>query len=306
MTDTSGIRALVIGGSGMLGHRAWLEFRTRFDTWTTVRSLNGLPPIFNDPHVISDVDATRIDSVERAVAAVRPTLVLNCVGVVKQLASAKDPVVAISTNALLPHQLAGVCRSAGARFIHISTDCVFSGRKGMYTEDDRPDPEDLYGHTKLLGEVATAGALTIRTSMIGRELRSASGLVEWLLSHRNGRVSGYRRAVFSGFTTQALARLLAEVIERHPALSGLYHVAGDPINKYDLVTRLNDAFRAGITVDASDKVHIDRSLDAGRFRAATRIFPPTWDDMIRGARRRHHAVRGLEADRCQLKASTLW
>jgi dTDP-4-dehydrorhamnose reductase len=199
---------------------------------------------------------------------------------VKQLSSANDPVTAISTNSLLPHQLAAVCRAHSARFIHVSTDCVFSGRKGMYTEDDRPDPEDLYGQTKLLGEVTTPGALTIRTSMIGRELRTTSGLVEWLLSHRSGRVDGYRRAIFSGFTTRALAALIGDVIERHPTLTGLYHVAADPINKFDLVTKLNEQFRAGITVDPSDKVQIDRSLDAGRFRRVTGMIPPSWDEMI--------------------------
>ena len=280
MTNASGIRVLVVGGSGMLGHRAWLEFRTRFDTWATIRHRDRLPPIFDDPHVISDVDATRVDVIERVVASVRPAVVLNCVGVVKQLSSANDPVIAIATNALLPHQLARVCRAAGARFIHVSTDCVFSGRKGMYTEDDRPDADDLYGRTKLLGEVVTPGALTIRTSMIGRELRGASGLVEWLLSHRHGRVDGYRRAIFSGLTTHALVSLIADVIEHHPTLTGLYHVAADPINKYDLVTRLNQGYMAGIAIDASDRVKIDRSLDARRFREITKTSPPTWNEMI--------------------------
>jgi dTDP-4-dehydrorhamnose reductase len=279
MTD-SGIRVLVVGGSGMLGHRGWLEFRKRFDTWATVRRRDGLPAIFSDPRIISGVDATRINDVERVVASVRPTVVLNCVGVVKQLSSAKDPVIAIATNALLPHQLAGVCRSAGARFIHVSTDCVFSGRKGMYTEHDRPDADDLYGRTKLLGEVTTLGALTIRTSMIGRELSGTTGLVEWLLSHRLGRVDGYRRAIFSGLTTKALVSLIADVIEHHPSLTGLYHVAAEPINKYDLVTRLNERFLAGITVNVSDTVQVDRSLDGSRFRAATQIHPPTWNEMI--------------------------
>jgi dTDP-4-dehydrorhamnose reductase len=236
--------------------------------------------IFNDPHVIVDVDATRLDALERVISSIRPTVVLNCIGVVKQLSSAKDPVIAISTNALLPHQLAALCRSAGARFIHVSTDCVFSGRKGMYTEQDRPDPEDLYGQTKWLGEVATPGALTIRTSMIGRELRTASGLVEWLLSHRNGHVEGYRRAIFSGFTTQALAAVIADVIEHHPTVTGLYHVAAERINKWDLVSRLNQQFKAGITIVPSDRVQIDRSLDASRFHEATGIAPPRWDAMI--------------------------
>jgi dTDP-4-dehydrorhamnose reductase len=150
----------------------------------------------------------------------------------------------------------------------------------MYAESDRPDPVDLYGHTKLLGEVTTDESLTLRTSIIGRELRSATGLVEWLLSNRGGRVDGYSRAIFSGLTTIALARLLADVVERHPHLTGLYHVAGNAISKDDLLRRLSAAFGAGITVESSDALHIDRSLNGSRFTDATHISAPGWDSMI--------------------------
>ncbi|HKY22394.1 MAG TPA: SDR family oxidoreductase [Vicinamibacterales bacterium] len=273
-------RVLILGGSGMLGHRAYLEFRQRFDTKVTLRGLDGLPPVFNQAHVVSPVEARNLETVERCIASMKPTVVINCVGIVKQLASARDPVVSLTINSLFPHQVAGFCRSAGARLIHLSTDCVFSGRKGMYVESDRPDPEDLYGQTKLLGEVATDGALTIRTSIIGRELRTTTGLVEWLLSHRGGTVQGYKRAIFSGLTTEALARILAEIVANHPNLTGLYHVAADPISKCDLLGRLNAQFRAGIIVEPSDAVQIDRSLDGSRFRAATQISAPSWNSMI--------------------------
>ena len=229
-------RVLILGGSGMFGHRAWLEFRKRFDTWVTMRASDGMPPIFDAARVLAPVEATDLGSVERPFSMVKPTVVINCIGVVKQLSSAKDPITSLTINSLFPHQVAGFCRAAGARLIHLSTDCVFSGRKGMYAEDDYPDPEDLYGRTKLLGEVTADGALTIRTSMIGREIRTTSGLVEWLLSHRHGRVKGYTRAIFSGLTTQALAVVLADVVEHHPRLTGLYHVAADPVSKYDLLS----------------------------------------------------------------------
>lgn len=273
-------RVLILGGSGMLGHRAYLEFRDRFDTRVTLRSTVGLPPLFDNAHVVSPVDATKLETIERCIAAVKPTVVVNCVGVVKQLASAKDPIVSLTINSLFPHQVAGLCRAAGARFIHLSTDCVFSGRKGMYAESDRPDPEDLYGQTKLLGEVTSEGALTIRTSMIGRELRTTTGLVEWLLSQRGGTVRGFKRAIFSGLTTPALARVLADIVMDHSGLTGLYHVAATPINKFDLLQRLNVAFRAGITVEVSDALQIDRSLNGSRFKDATHVSVPDWDSMI--------------------------
>jgi len=273
-------RVLILGGSGMFGHRAWLEFRKRFDTWVTMRTLDSMPPIFDPAHVIAPVEATDLESVERSFSMVKPTVVINCIGVVKQLSAAKDPIISLRINSLFPHQVAGFCRAAGARLIHLSTDCVFSGGKGMYAEEEYPDPEDLYGRAKLLGEVTADGALTIRTSFIGREIRTTSGLVEWLLSHRHGRVKGYTGAIFSGLTTQALAIVLADVVEHHPKLAGLYHVAADAISKYDLLRRLNVQFQAGITVEASDAVQIDRSLDGSRFRDATRISAPGWDSMI--------------------------
>jgi dTDP-4-dehydrorhamnose reductase len=273
-------RVLILGGSGMFGHRAWLEFHKRFDTWATLRRFDGMPSIFSEARAIAPVDATSLASVERAFSLVKPTVVLNCVGVVKQLSSARDPIVALTINSVFPHQVAGLCRSSGARLIHLSTDCVFAGRKGLYTEDDVPDAEDLYGRTKLLGEVTTDGALTVRTSMIGREIGTTTGLVEWLLSHRQGRVKGYTRAIFSGLSTPALASVLADVVEHHPQLTGLYHLAAEPISKYDLLCRLNEEFRAGITIEPSEALRIDRSLDGRRFREATGISAPGWGAMI--------------------------
>jgi dTDP-4-dehydrorhamnose reductase len=273
-------RVLILGGTGMFGHRAYLEFRDRFDTKVTVRGPGALPPMFDAAHVVAGVDASKLETVERCIASVQPTVVVNCVGVVKQLASAKDPIVSLTINSLFPHQVSRFCRPAGIRLIHLSTDCVFSGNKGNYTENDRPDPVDLYGHTKLLGEVTTEGALTVRTSIIGRELRTTTGLVEWLLSHRGGSVQGYTHAIFSGLTTQALAGVLADVVEHCPRLTGLYHVAGRPINKYDLLQRLSVRFGAGIRVEASDAMDIDRSLNGSRFTEATHIAAPDWDTMI--------------------------
>ena len=165
--------------------------------------------------------------------------------------------------------------------IHISTDCVFAGTRGNYAEDDVPDAADLYGRSKLLGEVTdTDYALTIRTSIIGRELRTANGLVEWFLANRGGSVRGFTKAIFSGVTTETLANILAAVIEDHRGLHGLYQVAGEAISKYDLLVMLNDALAARVAITPDDSVAIDRSLDATRFRSATGLVPPSWPEMI--------------------------
>jgi dTDP-4-dehydrorhamnose reductase len=151
----------------------------------------------------------------------------------------------------------------------------------MYVEEDVADAEDLYGRTKYLGEIDGAGCLTLRTSIIGRELQTSSGLVEWFLSNHGGTVRGFSRAIYSGFTTLALARIIAGVLEHHPTLNGLYHVSSEPIDKYQLLRLLRDAYDLSIGIEPYPEVQIDRSLDSSRFRALTGLQPPTWPDMIR-------------------------
>jgi dTDP-4-dehydrorhamnose reductase len=215
----------------------------------------------------------------RAIAAVKPDVVVNCIGIVKQLDAAHDPVPSISVNALFPHRLAALVQAADARLLHVSTDCVFSGRGGGYTEADEPDPVDLYGRTKLLGEVVGAGALTVRTSIVGRELGTTQGLLEWFLA-QSGPVRGYARAIFSGVTTEALAEVLAEIAAHHSALSGVWHVASEPITKLELLHRLAHTFGHAVAIEPDDRLAIDRSLDGSRFVAATGIETPSWDDML--------------------------
>jgi len=272
------MRVLILGAGGMLGHKVWEVFRDRFDCRAAMRTRLPLP-LFDDERVIDGFDATNFDAARELIAKIEPDVVVNCIGVVKQIAAAHDPVASITLNALFPHIVARACVERGSKLIHISTDCVFAGTRGHYRESDVPDASDLYGRSKLLGEV-TDGALTIRTSLIGRELRTASGLVEWFLSNRGGSVRGYTNAIFSGVTTATLARILAEVVEQHPDLRGLYHVAAAPISKYDLLMMLNAATGAGVTIAPDDSFVIDRSLDATRFQAATGFQPPEWPEMI--------------------------
>ena len=205
-----------------------------------------------------------------------PDAVVNCIGIVKQIDAAKDAIASISVNALLPHQLGRICEEAGARLVHFSTDCVFSGRGGPYRESDLPDPIDLYGRSKLLGEIAGAGSLTLRTSIIGRELSSSNGLVEWFLSATGPAVRGYSNAIFSGLPTLALAQCIADVIHERPALTGLYHVSAAPIDKLALLQLLRDAYGRTVEITPYPDVKLDRSLDSTRFRDATGFAPVPW------------------------------
>lgn len=276
-------RVLVLGGAGMLGHKVLQVCGSRFEVWATFRSevdrYVSLGLIARD-RVVTGVDAMSFETVERAIRDVRPDFVINCIGVVKQLAEGHDPIISISVNSLFPHRVGAVCRDVGARVIHVSTDCVFSGRKGMYVETDPPDAEDLYGRSKLLGEVAGDNALTLRTSIIGREMRTTTGLVEWFLSNRGREVNGFVEAIYSGLTTLALSSLIADLMEREEPLHGLYQVSSEPINKYDLLLLLNEAFGADVMIRRSTELRIDRSLDSTRFREVAGWQPATWPDMV--------------------------
>lgn len=278
------MRVLILGASGMLGHKLYQQFQHRFDTWATVRSSFGQYArfkLFNPERLCGGVDAYQFDTVERILRSVRPDVVINCIGIVKQLREANDPIASIKLNSLFPHEVARLCGEIEARMIHISTDCVFNGRQGMYTEDDPSNAEDLYGRTKFIGEVSYPGTLTLRTSIIGREMTTQNGLVEWFLSNRpNGLVRGYRQAIFTGFTTHALADIIGMTIEDFPELSGIYQVSSEPINKYELLIRLREAYQTDIQIEPYDEVQIDRSLDSTRFQQVTGYTPPTWKRMI--------------------------
>ena len=253
-----------------------------YQVFGSVRSTSArhLLPVDLHPNVISGVDVENIDSLTRLFAVVQPDVVINCIGIVKQLAEADDPLSAIPINALLPHRLARLCEVASARLIHMSTDCVFSGAKGNYTEADVADAKDLYGLSKYLGEVDYPHAITLRSSIIGHELDGTRSLIGWFLS-QTGSVKGYKRAIFSGLPTVEIARVIRDLVIPDPELHGLYHVSSEPINKFDLLTLVEQTYGKTIEIIADDKLVIDRSLDSNRFRQATGFVPKPWAELIK-------------------------
>ena len=229
--------------------------------------------------LIIGVDVENHDSLLRAFAAIRPDVAVNCVGLVKQLADANDPLQAIPINTLLPHRLAALCQATGARLVHVSTDCVFSGSKGNYLETDFPDADDLYGRSKLLGEVNYSHAITLRTSIIGHELTGERSLVGWFLAQQKS-ARGFTKAVFSGLPTVELARVVRDVVLPRPELCGLYHVAASPINKFDLLNLVATVYGKDIEITPDESLVIDRSLNAERFREATGYVAPEWPSLV--------------------------
>lgn len=267
---------MVLGATGMLGHQLVRRLAPRRRVIAISRTGYGTAYGAVEDR-LTELDGVAIASL---LGRHRPDVLLNAIGLVKQRDEAADPVRAIRANSLFPHVLAEICRLADVRAIHFSTDCVFSGRKGCYAEDDTPDADDLYGRSKLLGEIGGRGALTLRTSMIGPELSARQGLLEWARSQRGHAVHGYRKAVFSGLPTVCLAGLVELLVDEHPGLSGVYHVAADAISKHDLLQLLNDRYDLGLIIEPRDVPVCDRSLNGSRFREATGFVARSWPEMI--------------------------
>jgi len=270
----------------MLGHKLHETLASDLDVVSTARRpLDSLPvdtaPFFKQGRVVENIDASDLIQLRRLAREVRPDVVINCVGVIKQRDTARSAIPSIQINALLPHELAQICSELEARLIHFSTDCVFSGAVGGYSELDIPDATDLYGRTKSLGDVVDQNVLTIRTSMIGRELDHFDSLLEWFLRQR-GDVKGFTKAIFSGLTTLQLAKVIKGVLEDHPGLNGLYHVASSSIDKYSLLALVSDRFglKDEVQLIPDDSFVCDRSLRGERFVASTAIDVPSWDEMV--------------------------
>jgi len=283
MAEKTKRRILIFGATGMLGSTLFRSFRNEphFVTFGTIRNpadARLFDPRLNDaliPNVSLHGEAGILDAFSTA----QPDIVINCVGIIKQRSYAKDHLQSLEINSSLPHRLARYSSMVGARFIHFSTDCVFSGKKGGYTEDDLPDAYDLYGRTKFLGEVDYKNAITLRTSIIGHELVSSKSLVDWFLSQKET-VRGFEKAVFSGLPTGEIARVIENHVIPHPDLHGLYHVSADPIDKLTLLRLIANVYKKVIRVIPDDKLVIDRSLNSSRFRTATGYVPDSWPTLV--------------------------
>ena len=290
------MRALVLGGSGMLGHQLCRALSARMETWATFReepARYAQYDFFMLERALGGVHAEEVEGVRGALEKVQPDVAVNCIGIVKQRDEAKQAIPSIQVNALFPHQLADLCFERDIRLVQISTDCVFSGLRGGYTEADIPDPVDLYGRTKLLGELNRPNCLTLRTSIIGWQLNTFSSLLSWFALQRGQRIKGYQQAIYSGFSTSVLAGLVSDLIETRPDLSGLYQVASEPISKYDLLLALRDKLGwDDIQIEPDDNFYCDRSLVGTRFSIATGWKPPSWEEMLAGLAEEWPAYQG--------------
>lgn len=278
-------RILVLGASGMLGHEVLRVLAPDFEVFGSCRNPAELPDIgIPASRMLNALDAMRPDSVRQLLDAAKPTIVINAIGIVKQLEDSKAAIPSITVNSLWPHVLSDACAQVGARLIHVSTDCVFSGNtcpEGGYRESDTPDAYDLYGRSKLLGEVvADPQAITLRTSIIGWQLGPQTSLIGWFAAHRTEQLKGFSKAIFSGLSTTALTHVMRDVVFERPDLSGLYHVSVAPIDKYTLLSELARHCGWDASLTPSEELVVNKTLNSERFQTATGWVPPTWDAML--------------------------
>lgn len=278
------MRVLVLGANGMLGNAMMrvLSERRDWKVFGTIRS-SGTRAFFTQEisaRLIPECDVEKSNTLVKVFEIVKPDVVINCIALNKQLADTNEPSIVIPIYSVLPHRLAVLCKIIGARLIHISTDGVFSGAKGGYTEDDPADAKDLYGISKFFGEVCYPHTITLRTSIIGHELQSSHGLLSWFLSQHD-QCKCFSRVIFSGLPTVALAQVIRDIVIPKPNLFGLYHIAGRPISKYELLRLVADVYGKSIKMIPDDKLVKDLSLNANRFKAATGYTPPDWPELIK-------------------------
>jgi dTDP-4-dehydrorhamnose reductase len=274
---------LILGASGMLGSALMKHFiqKKEFNVYGTVRSktsVENCSDLFRSSSLYN-IDVELEKDIDNAFLKARPDIVINCIGLVKQLSESNDPLSVLPINSLLPHKLSKMCASNNARLIHFSTDCVFSGKKGMYIESDSPDAIDLYGLSKYIGEVGDKHCITLRTSIIGHELNGNRSLIDWFLKEK-GSINGFKKAIFSGLPTKEIANILEKFVIPFSELHGLYHLSAEPINKYKLLSMVANTYSKKIDIIPDDEYQIDRSLNSQRFREITGYEPPEWKELI--------------------------
>jgi dTDP-4-dehydrorhamnose reductase len=276
------MRILILGGNGMLGHQLFKHLAKDHEVKVTLRQdLSEYEKfnLFHSENSFSGINVRFADQLIEVLEEFQPQTIVNAVGIIKQRSSARERIPSLEINSLFPHRLAILCKTISARMIHLSTDCVFSGTKGNYREKDLSDAFDLYGKSKYLGEVNERNCLTLRTSMIGRELTHKKSLLEWFLA-QEGTIKGFKKAIFSGFSTQELSRIIEMILKEYPTTSGIYHVSSEPISKYDLLSLIKDRLQLPIKIIPDKTFVCDRSLDSSRFRKDFNYYPPTWEKMV--------------------------
>ncbi len=279
------MKILIVGATGMIGHTLWMGLSLNHDVSVIIRKdkkqLPNIPKIENT-QIFDNIDVLDFDNVDHVISIIKPDVVFNCIGIVKQLEISSNHQVCIALNSLFPHQLAQACARSNSRMIQFSSDCVFDGEKGMYVESDTPNATDLYGRTKALGEIDyLSNVLTLRTSFIGREIFPHGGLVNWFESQKGGAIRGFSNAIYSGLPTNTFVKILNNFILPNKNLHGIYHLSAAPIDKYYLLNLIKKQFKVDVEIELDKTFVIDRSLISDKFKSETGFEPLVWEELIK-------------------------
>lgn len=274
------MKVLILGVNGMLGFTLLNHLNTKKNIFlsgtTKDKKFNKNLP----NKIYKDINAENFSLLKKKIKLITPDVVINCIGIVRSEVKKNNIKKVIKINAELPNFLNQISNRYNFRLVHISTDCVFSGKKGGYLEKNLPDPTDFYGKSKLMGEFNSNNNIIIRTSIIGHETKHKRGLLEWFLKQKSS-VSGFSRAYFSGLTTLELSKIIFEKILFNNELTGLYHVSGKRINKYNLLKKIKKIYNKKIEIKKDTKFKIDRSLDCTKLKKRTNYKIKSWDKMIK-------------------------
>jgi dTDP-4-dehydrorhamnose reductase len=278
------MRILILGGTGMIGHGLWSELSRTNEVWATMRGeASRLPeiPYINRRNIIENQSIDDLVTLRKRIHELKPGVVINCIGITKHMKESENAILTIKTNALFPYDLSILCRECQASMIQISTDCVFDGKKGNYSENDSPNAKDLYGRTKAISEIANEShVLTVRTSTIGFELFQPTNLLGWFISQNGKKAKGFKDAIYSGVTTRYLAHILDRFVLSRDFIPGLFNISGPVIDKYSLLKLIKKQLNLNIEIEPETITRIDRSLDSARFRELTGFYPASWEEMI--------------------------
>lgn len=278
------MRVLILGVSGLIGHKLFQELTSSFEVFGTLHKIKqqyGDIQLFSGDNVIGGVDVKKFEILTGVFAAINPDVILNCVGITKRKININYPLEVLMVNSVFPHQLANWAKENQKRVIHFSTDCVFDGKIGNYTESSLTTAEDIYGRTKALGEITYNHTLTIRSSFIGQELFDRTELLDWFLSQDGKVIKGFKNTFYSGVSTIFMAKVIKEIILNFPDLFGLYQLApGNPISKFELLSIAKESFNINVDIIA-DELHVHHpTLDSSKLKTEIDLTVPSWKEMM--------------------------
>lgn len=278
------MRILILGGNGMIGHMMYKVLsKYHHDTWVLFKkNYNNIIEnnLFNKDKVIDNFNLCDFTNLNNILENLNPDIIINAAGITIRRGIELDISTSIIINSALPHFLNHWVLKNDKRLIHFSTDCVFSGKDGYYSEISIPDSIDIYGRTKTLGEINSNNSLTIRSSMIGRELENKTELFEWYLSQKNNIIKGYTNAIYSGITTNRMAHYILQIINYFPNMCGLFNVSSYSIPKYELLKIFNNLFKINIIIEPDESYHSNKSLDSSKFYDYTGFIKPNWEELV--------------------------